>query len=66
MRRVSADLPFAGIPNAGLSAVIIHAVGDLIATPRQVFGFWKVSPLESLIWVAAVLASIFSSVETGK
>ena len=28
----------AGIPNAGLSAVIIHAVGDLIASPRQVYG----------------------------
>lgn len=28
------------IPNAALAAVIIHAVGDLIASPRQVFQYW--------------------------
>lgn len=36
-----------------------------MATPKQVFGFWKISPLECLIWIAAVLTTIFSSVETG-
>lgn len=36
---------FYWIPNAGLSAVIIHAVADLVASPHQVYGFWRVSPL---------------------
>lgn len=52
------DLRETGIPNAGLSAVIIHAVGDLIASPRQVYGFWKISPLEAIIWCAAVLVTV--------
>jgi MFS superfamily sulfate permease-like transporter len=48
----------AGIPNAALSAVIIHAVIDLIASPRQVYGFWKISPLEAIIWAAAVIVTV--------
>lgn len=54
---------FKWIPSAGLSALIIHAVGDLVATPAQVYRFWSVSPLEFFIWLAAVLTSIFSSIE---
>lgn len=53
---------FFWIPSAGLSALIIHAVGDLIASPKQVLSFWKISPLEFLIWIAAVLVTIFSSI----
>lgn len=53
------------IPNAGLSAVIIHAVADLVASPSQVYSYWRVSPLEFLIWLAAVLVTIFSSIENG-
>jgi sodium-independent sulfate anion transporter 11 len=30
-----------------------------------VFSFWRVSPLEFFIWVAAVLVTIFSSIENG-
>ncbi|KAH9946319.1 sulfate permease [Epithele typhae] len=56
---------FFWIPNAALSAVIIHAVADLVASPRQVYSFWRVSPLEWLIWVAAVLVTVFSSIENG-
>ncbi|KAG6889735.1 hypothetical protein C0995_015033 [Termitomyces sp. Mi166 len=56
---------FYWIPNAGLSAVIIHAVADLVASPSQVYSFWRVSPLEFLIWVAAVLITVFSSIENG-
>ncbi len=33
------------IPSAALSAVIIHAVGDLITPPNVVYQFWRVSPL---------------------
>ncbi|KAF8803541.1 sulfate permease [Phlegmacium glaucopus] len=56
---------FFWIPTAGLSAIIIHAVADLVASPSQVYSFWRVSPLEFLIWLAAVLATIFSSIENG-
>ncbi|RDB24002.1 putative sulfate permease C3H7.02 [Hypsizygus marmoreus] len=53
------------IPTAGLSAVIIHAVADLVASPSQVYSYWRVSPLEFFIWAAAVLVTIFSSIENG-
>ncbi|KAJ7905269.1 sulfate transporter family-domain-containing protein [Mycena olivaceomarginata] len=46
---------FFWIPNAALSAVIIHAVADLVASPAQVYSYWRVSPLEF----------VFSSVENG-
>ncbi|KAH9483746.1 putative sulfate permease C3H7.02 [Psilocybe cubensis] len=56
---------FFWIPSAGLSAIIIHAVADLVASPAQVYSYWRVSPLEWVIWVAAVLVTIFSSIENG-
>ncbi|KAK7023763.1 sulfate permease [Favolaschia claudopus] len=56
---------FFWIPNATLSAVIIHAVADLVASPAQVYSYWRVSPLEFVIWLAAVLITVFSSVENG-
>lgn len=56
---------FYWIPNAVLSAVIIHAVGDLIAPPSVLYRFWLVSPFEFFIWLAAVLVTIFTTVEIG-
>ncbi|WFC95303.1 hypothetical protein MBRA1_001950 [Malassezia brasiliensis] len=56
---------FYWIPNAALSAVIIHAVGDLIAPPALLYKFWLMNPLELLIFVAAVAVTIFSSVDYG-
>ncbi|KAK4687853.1 solute carrier family 26 (sodium-independent sulfate anion transporter), member 11, partial [Tremellales sp. Uapishka_1] len=53
------------IPNATLSALIIHAVADLVASLKQSYGFWRVSPLEYIIFVGAVLWSIFYSIESG-
>lgn len=53
------------IPNAALSAVIIHAVGDLITPPNTVYQFWKISPLEVLIFFAGVIVTVFSSIENG-
>ena len=53
------------IPSASLSAVIIHAVGDLITPPDTVYKFWRVSPLEVIIFFAGVLVTIFSSIENG-
>ncbi|ORY32555.1 sulfate transporter family-domain-containing protein [Naematelia encephala] len=56
---------FYWIPNAALSALIIHAVADLVASPKQSFGFWRVSPPEYLIFVGAVLWSVFYTIESG-
>jgi sodium-independent sulfate anion transporter 11 len=53
------------IPSAVLSAVIIHAVGDLITPPNTVYQFWRVSPLEVPIFFAGVLVTVFSSIENG-
>lgn len=53
------------IPNAALSAVIIHAVGDLITPPNTVYQFWKISPLEALIFFIGVFVTVFSSIENG-
>ncbi|GAM82256.1 hypothetical protein ANO11243_002350 [Dothideomycetidae sp. 11243] len=53
------------IPSASLSAVIIHAVGDLITPPNTVYQFWRVSPLEVFIFFAGVIVTVFSSIENG-
>ncbi|KAJ3553455.1 hypothetical protein NM688_g3603 [Phlebia brevispora] len=56
---------FFWIPSAALSAVIIHAVADLIASPSQVYSYWRISPLEFIIWFAAVLITVFATIEDG-
>ncbi|KAJ6260787.1 Pendrin [Drechslerella dactyloides] len=53
------------IPNAALAGVIIHAVGDLITPPNVVYRFWRVSPIEVVIYFAGVFVSVFSSIENG-
>ncbi|KMQ81562.1 family sulfate permease, partial [Lasius niger] len=53
------------IPHATLSAVIIHAVGDLITPPSTVYQFWTVSPLEVFVFFIGVFVSVFASIEDG-
>jgi sodium-independent sulfate anion transporter 11 len=53
------------IPDSALAAVIIHAVGDVITPPRTVYQFWRVSPLEVIIFMAGVLVTIFTTIENG-
>lgn len=53
------------IPNSSLSAVIIHAVGDLITHPDTVYQFWRVSPLEVLVFFAGVFVMVFTNIENG-
>ena len=53
------------IPNSSLSAVIIHAVGDLITPPNTIYQFWRISPLEVIIFFAGVFVTVFSSIENG-
>src|ERR1041384_2389721 len=43
------------IPSAGMAAIIIHAVGDLITPPREVYKYWQTSPLQGVIFFAGVL-----------
>lgn len=56
---------FYWIPTAAISAVIIHAVADLVASPAQIYTYWQVSPLEFIIWWAGVFVIIFTTVEIG-
>lgn len=53
------------IPNAALSAVIIHAVGDVITPPKVIFQFWRVSPLEVPIFLVGVFVTVFNTIENG-
>ena len=53
------------IPSAALSAVIMHAVGDLITPPNTVYQFWRVSPIEVFIFFVGVFVSIFAHIEDG-
>ncbi|CAI6332486.1 unnamed protein product [Periconia digitata] len=53
------------IPNAGLAAVIIHAVLDLITPPNTVYQFWRISPLEVIVFFAGVIVTVFTTIEIG-
>ncbi|OCH95309.1 sulfate permease [Obba rivulosa] len=56
---------FYWIPSAALSAVIVHAVADLVASPKHVYSFWRVSPVEFVIWFAGMLVTVFATIEDG-
>ncbi|KAI5783648.1 sulfate permease [Geopyxis carbonaria] len=56
---------FYWIPMSGLAAVIIHAVTDLMSPPRQLYVFWRVQPIEAIIFLVAVFVTIFSNIENG-
>ena len=53
------------IPSAALSAVIIHAVADLVAGPAQVVKYWRISPVEACIWALAVAITLFATIDDG-
>ncbi|CBQ72830.1 probable Sulfate permease [Sporisorium reilianum SRZ2] len=56
---------FYWIPNAVLSAVIIHAVTDLVVPFSVSYKFWLISPFELVIFLGAVFATVFSNTENG-
>lgn len=56
---------FFWISQASLAAVIIHAVGDVIVTPRTLKRFWQVSPIEFFIFQIGVIVTLFSNIENG-
>ncbi|CAI7622573.1 unnamed protein product [Penicillium glandicola] len=53
------------IPKASLAGIIIHAVGDLITPPNTVYQFWRVSPLDAVIFFIGVFVTVFTSIEIG-
>ncbi|QLG70947.1 hypothetical protein HG535_0A08940 [Zygotorulaspora mrakii] len=53
------------IPKATLSAIIIHAVSDLLASYNTTLTFWKTNPLDGLSFIITVLITVFSSIENG-
>ncbi|KAJ5316359.1 hypothetical protein N7476_006666 [Penicillium atrosanguineum] len=50
------------IPHAALAAVIIHAVGDLIVAPNTLYQFWRISPLDALIFVIGLVVAITNTI----
>ncbi|CAO3598811.1 unnamed protein product [Absidia cylindrospora] len=53
------------IPDAILSAVVIHAVADLVTRPAYLKQLFHTNPLDCLVWVSAVAVTICLDVQTG-
>lgn len=53
------------IPKATLSAIIIHAVSDLISNYKVTLNFWNISPIDCGIFLICVIITVFSSIENG-
>ncbi|KAK8879747.1 Sulfate permease 2 [Apiospora arundinis] len=53
------------IPLASLSALIIHAVYNLITPPRELVRMWRVTPPDVVFYFVGVLVSVFNSLENG-
>ncbi|KAK2055542.1 sulfate permease [Colletotrichum caudatum] len=53
------------IPMAGLAALIVHAVSNLVTSPGHVFRSWLTSPPDVFIYFAGVSVSVFASLESG-
>ncbi|KAJ4189608.1 hypothetical protein NW767_000244 [Fusarium falciforme] len=51
------------IPKAALAGLIIHAVCNLLAPPKNLYKYWQLSPPELLIWVIGVILAVFESLE---
>ncbi|KAF4982423.1 hypothetical protein FZEAL_1941 [Fusarium zealandicum] len=51
------------IPKAALAGLIIHAVCNLLAPPKNLHKYWQLSPPELLIWIVGVALAIFESLE---
>ncbi|WPK24932.1 hypothetical protein PUMCH_002231 [Australozyma saopauloensis] len=53
------------IPKATLSAIIIHAVSDLITSYKVTWNLWEINPIDCGIFLIAVIITIFASIEDG-
>lgn len=50
------------VPQASLSGVIIHAVGDLIVAPNTIYQFWLISPLDAVIFAVGLVVAVTNSI----
>lgn len=50
------------IPHASLSGVIIHAVGDLIVAPSTIYQFWRIAPLDAVIFGVGLIVAITNTI----
>ncbi|VEU23284.1 DEKNAAC104412 [Brettanomyces naardenensis] len=53
------------IPQAALSAIIIHAVSDLIPSWRVTWNLFKVNPLDCGIFIVGIFITVFAAIEDG-
>ncbi|QDS67690.1 hypothetical protein FKW77_005342 [Venturia effusa] len=53
------------VPTSSLAAIIVHAVGDLITPPSTLIMYWKISPIDLIIFLVGLTVIIFSSIEDG-
>ncbi|KAK6203445.1 high affinity sulfate permease [Scheffersomyces amazonensis] len=53
------------IPKATISAIIIHAVQDLVANYKVTWGFWNIAPIDCGIFVINIIITVFASIEEG-
>ncbi|PKC72802.1 sulfate permease [Rhizophagus irregularis] len=53
------------IPDATLSAVIIHAVLDLVASPHYIKQLWKIQFWDFMVFLVGVVVTFFTTVEYG-
>ncbi|KAJ6105318.1 sulfate anion transporter [Penicillium sp. IBT 18751x] len=49
-------------PQASLSGVIIHAVGDLIVPPNTIYQFWLISPLDVVVFTVGLVVALVSTI----
>lgn len=52
------------IPFAALAGLIIHAVANLVTPPSALYGYWRLSPFELLIWIIGVVVAMFTNLES--
>lgn len=51
------------IPNAALAGLIIHAVFNLMTPPHKIYKYWKLSPIEFIVWLVCLAVALFKSLE---
>lgn len=49
-------------PKASLAGVIIHAVGDLITSPKTLYQFWQIAPLDVVIFVVGLVVALVNTI----
>jgi sodium-independent sulfate anion transporter 11 len=67
------------VPTSSLAAIIIHAIGDcksqfrallmliylVVTPPSTLYEFWKISPVDLLVFAIGLTITLFNSIENG-